>query len=213
MLGKQWLTRYLRHVGGSIPERCGDRQRKLGGLEEWYFRLVIEGLSILLQITLLLLSWGLSRYTWSLNTSVAGLVVALTALPVVFYLVIVVASSFSYRCPFQTPASLVLRAIRRNRSVRKLFTRVFSLAPPVSAQAGVAKFSLTTPHRLAGLLRKRNIENFPFWHPFRNTSRRDKPGAWCCTIPPALGSGFSKYESVSGWRGPWLETRPTPCVY
>ena len=28
MLGKQWLNRYLRHSGGFMIERCGDRQRK-----------------------------------------------------------------------------------------------------------------------------------------------------------------------------------------
>ena len=32
MLGKQWLNRYLRHTGGSVIERCGDRQRKFDGL-------------------------------------------------------------------------------------------------------------------------------------------------------------------------------------
>ena len=35
MLGKQWLNRYLRNSGGSMIERCGDRQRKYDGLEKW----------------------------------------------------------------------------------------------------------------------------------------------------------------------------------
>ena len=71
MLGKQWLNRYLRHTGGSMVERCGDRQRKFDGLEKWPFRLFIESLPIMLQIALLLLASGLSRYMWSVNTSVA----------------------------------------------------------------------------------------------------------------------------------------------
>ena len=29
MFGKQWLNRYLRNPGGSMIERCGDRQRKM----------------------------------------------------------------------------------------------------------------------------------------------------------------------------------------
>ena len=37
MLGKQWLNRYLRNSGGSVIERCGDRQRKFDELEKWPF--------------------------------------------------------------------------------------------------------------------------------------------------------------------------------
>jgi hypothetical protein len=55
MLGKQWLSRYLRHAGGSMIERCGDRQRKFDGLEKWPFRFCMESLPIMLQIALLLL--------------------------------------------------------------------------------------------------------------------------------------------------------------
>ena len=35
MLGKQWLNRYMRNSGGSMIERCGDRQRKFDGIEKW----------------------------------------------------------------------------------------------------------------------------------------------------------------------------------
>lgn len=38
-----------------MVECCGDRQRKLDGLEKWPFRLFIESLPIMLQIALLLL--------------------------------------------------------------------------------------------------------------------------------------------------------------
>ena len=44
MLGKQWLNRYLRHSGGSMIERCGDRQRKCDGLKKWPLRFFIESL-------------------------------------------------------------------------------------------------------------------------------------------------------------------------
>ena len=56
MLGKQWLNRYLRRAGGSMIERCGDRQRKCDGLQIWLFRLFIESLPVMLQIALLLLT-------------------------------------------------------------------------------------------------------------------------------------------------------------
>ena len=119
MLGKQWLNRYLRHTGGSTIERCGDRQRKFDGLEKWPFRLFIEGLPVVLQIALLLLTCGLSRHMWSVNTSVARVVISLTILGFLFYLAIVVAGASSYECPFQTPASMTLRHLRDSEAVRK----------------------------------------------------------------------------------------------
>ena len=122
MLGKQWLNRYLRHAGGSTVERSGDRQRKFDGLERWQFRLFVESLPIMLQIALLLLACGLSRYTWSVNTSVARVVISFTVLGILFYIGIVVAGASSYECPFQTPASATLRYIRDSRTTRRLLT-------------------------------------------------------------------------------------------
>ena len=110
-LGKQWLSRYLRNAGGSRTERCGDRQRKYDGLGKWPFNFFIEILPFMLQISLLLLSCGLCQYVWTLNTSVASILIALTALGVLFYLVVVVVGTSSYACPFQTPVSTALRSL------------------------------------------------------------------------------------------------------
>ena len=88
-----------------MMERCGDRQRKFDGLEKWPFRFFIESLPIMLQIALLLLASGLSRYMWSVNTSVARIVISFTIFGILFYIGIVVAGTSSYECPFQTPAS------------------------------------------------------------------------------------------------------------
>jgi len=126
MLGKQWLNRYLRHTGGSMVERCGDRQRKFDGLKKWPFRLFVESLPIMLQIALLLLTCGLSQYMWSVNTSVARVVINFTSLGILFYIGIVVAGTSSYECPFQTPASIGLRHLRVSGTVQKLLT---SLSP------------------------------------------------------------------------------------
>jgi hypothetical protein len=107
-------------------ERCADRQRKLDGLEKWPFKLFIESLPVMLQIALLLLSCGLSRYVWSVNLSVARVVISFTVLGIVFYLVIVIAGASSYECPFQTPASTTLRALRSNKATQRLLA---SLSP------------------------------------------------------------------------------------
>ena len=103
-----------------MVERCADRQRKIDGLEKWPFRLFIESLPVMLQIALLLLSCGLSRYVWSVNLSVARVVISFTVLGVIFYLGIVIAGTSSYECPFQTPASTTLRALRGKRLLANL---------------------------------------------------------------------------------------------
>ena len=124
MLGKQWLNRYLRHEGGSAIERCGDRQCKHDGLEKWPFHLFVESLPVMLQLSLLLLACGLCRYTWSINTSVAYILITLTVLGMMFYLAIVVSGTSSYECPFQTPASTRLRGLwKRIRSHKTLPAR------------------------------------------------------------------------------------------
>ena len=109
MLGKQWLNRYLRNSGGSMIERCGDRQRKCDGLEKWPLHFFVESLPVMLQAALLLLACGLCQHMWFINASVARTLISLTGLGVVFYVAIVISGTSSYACPFQTPASTALR--------------------------------------------------------------------------------------------------------
>lgn len=127
MLGKQWLNRYLRDTGGSISERCGDRQRKRNGVKKWPFEIFIESLPVMLQVALLLLAVGLTRYMWAINLSVARTLLGLTAFGVAFFVLIVVAGTSSYECPFQTPASLAFRAL----GVHRTFGRLASSLPPL----------------------------------------------------------------------------------
>jgi hypothetical protein len=120
MLGKQWLNRYLRDTGGSIAERCGDRQRKRNGIEKWPFEMFVESLPVMLQTALLLLGVGLARYLWTINVSVACTIIGLTAFGVAFFILVVIAGTSSYECPFQTPASLALRALGVHRTFGRL---------------------------------------------------------------------------------------------
>ena len=122
VLGKQWLNRYARHQGGSAAERCEDRQRKLNGLQRWPFRIVIESLPLLLQLSLLLLGAALSRFLWDVNQVVASVVAGFTAYGLCFYACIVIAGTLSYECPFQTPLSLILRSLGVNVLADKLLS-------------------------------------------------------------------------------------------
>ena len=111
MLGKQWLNRYTRHLGGSIDERCEDRQRKLDGLERYRFRIVIEIPPVLLQLSLLLLTFGLALFLWPLKRQVAWVVIGFILFGALSYTTILIIGTLSYDCPFQTPPSLVLRHV------------------------------------------------------------------------------------------------------
>ena len=110
MLGKQWLNRY---AVGSIADRSHYRQRKLDGMDAWCFNAVMESLPLTLQIALLLLGSALSRYLWELQPTVSRVTVGVTSLGVLLYLVIVVAGSLYTSCPYQTPASQIIRRIWR----------------------------------------------------------------------------------------------------
>jgi len=107
MLGKQWLNRYLQNSGGSMIECCGDCQHKCDGLQKWSFHLFIESLPVMLQVSLLL-ACGLCQHIWSVNASIALILIILTALGILFYAIIVIIGTSSYECPFHALTSTVL---------------------------------------------------------------------------------------------------------
>ena len=112
MLGKQWLNRYeSADMRGSAIERSQNRQRKLDGIDAWYFNSVMESLPLMLQVALLLLGCALSRYLWNIDTTIALVVLGITSVGVVFYLFVIIAGVATGSCPYQTPASLFLRYI------------------------------------------------------------------------------------------------------
>jgi hypothetical protein len=111
MLGKQWLN-HFRHVGhGTVNARGRQRQMKLDALYAWHFDAVLEGLPVLLQLSLLLFGVALSANLWTQQQIVACIVIGSTAFGAIFYALIVVAALISDACPFRTPASNRLRWI------------------------------------------------------------------------------------------------------
>ena len=143
MLGKQWLSRYLRRSGGSVIERCGDRQQKFDGLKKWQLHFFIESLPVMLQAALFLLACGLCRRMWSINPSVAYALTFLTGLGALFYVAIGIVGASSYACPFKTPLSSAFRRLWKwigpmikwafshiRQSWAWLSTSLHSLSPP-----------------------------------------------------------------------------------
>ena len=136
-------------------ERCGDRQRKCDGLEKWPFHLFVESLPIMLQVSLLLLACGLCRYTWSINTTVAYILITLTTLGTLFYFAIVVAGTSSYDCPFQTPASTRLRSLWKGiRSHENLIIRPTAAIGPLwkHATRPIVVAIISFKHAFAGII-------------------------------------------------------------
>ena len=124
MLGKQWLNQYAStEMRGTAVERARDRQRKLNGINTWYFEYVMESLPLMLQAALLLLGCALSRYLWEINTTIASVVLGVTAFGITFYIFIVVAGTASESCPYQTPGSRILRSAPS--TVASAFGRAF----------------------------------------------------------------------------------------
>ena len=82
-------------------------------MASWGFRLVMECLPLMLQVALLLLGCALSKYLFAIDHLVAWVVFGFTASGFLFYLIIVVAATVSYNCPFQTPLPLIIRFIIR----------------------------------------------------------------------------------------------------
>ena len=133
MLGKQWLNRYSKvDMRGSLIDRSRDRQRKMNGMADWGFKLVMESLPLMLQAALLLLGCALSKYLFTIDNLVAWVIVVFTASGFLFYLIIVIAAIVSYDCPFQTPVSLIVRHVgnlfkerKKHPQKSKWFPRTF----------------------------------------------------------------------------------------
>ena len=121
----QWLNPYDQiEMRGTLIHRSRHRHRKMTGMAAWHFDITMEALSVMLQIALLLFCYGLSRYLWNVNQTVAAVIIATSPLGFVFYVYIVSAATASYECPYQTPVSSLLRLliyydIRKNGLYRR----------------------------------------------------------------------------------------------
>jgi len=113
MLGKQWINRYLRSRGGSVAKKSRRRQRKLDGLKHWRFYLVIEIIPAMLQLALLLLGGALAVYLWKISRTVAQVILAFTLFGAALHVLFSLAATFYRNCPYQTPPSIIIRALVR----------------------------------------------------------------------------------------------------
>ena len=85
--------------------------KKLDGLESWYFSTILATLPIFLQLSLLFFGIALAANIWTLQHTVASVIMATTAFGLIFYFFTVVSSLKWPNCPFQTPVSTVLQHV------------------------------------------------------------------------------------------------------
>ena len=171
MLGKQWLNRYASvDVRGSAVERSYHRQRKLNGIVTWYFEHVMESLPVMLQFSLLLLGCALSQYLWTMDSTVASVVVGVTSFGVLVYILIVVVGTFNASCPYQTPGSRYARyLLKRSRNLHHILRATYSSFREI--HVGSAFISL--------LRRGRRWSSEPWWS-------KDNVGWYLMHVAPAL---------------------------
>ena len=132
MFGKQWLNHYeSTGMRESAIERSRSRQRKLGGMVEWYFNHVMQSLPLMLQSALLLLGCAISRYLWDIDLTIASVTASVTLFGAVFYIFIVIAGTVFESCPYQTPAAHLYRYILHYLRSRFLPT-LRSASPTIS---------------------------------------------------------------------------------
>ncbi|KAL1761313.1 hypothetical protein FB107DRAFT_269303 [Schizophyllum commune] len=105
VLVKQWLQAYQNHVSGSPRQQALTRQFRLIGVERWNLPLIVGLLPTLLHVSLLFFFVGLALYTFSLDTAIAYVVIALAGSAYSLYIVANVLPIFDPQCPYKTPLS------------------------------------------------------------------------------------------------------------
>ncbi|KAG8873439.1 hypothetical protein FRB98_009015, partial [Tulasnella sp. 332] len=112
VLAKQWLLHYTQTGQiGALETQCRKRQKKFSGARRWHLKTIVEVLPLLLQISLLAFFIGLIDFFWSLDTTIAALVMVLTGLASLAYTYTVIAATLFPDCPFQSHATELIRRI------------------------------------------------------------------------------------------------------
>jgi len=138
-LEKEWMNQYRRtDARGSVIDRCRERERKIGGVERWWFHIVTQS-TPLIQGSLALLFLALSRYLWEVDRMISSVVIGFTSLGFLLYIAMVAVSVLSFDCPFQTPLSLLIRSVVKKVKVRwKIWHITITANPAGLVEGGLA---------------------------------------------------------------------------
>ncbi|KAG9001666.1 hypothetical protein FRB94_004596 [Tulasnella sp. JGI-2019a] len=114
VLAKQWLLHYSQ-IGqvGELEKQCRKRQKKFAGAERWHLKSVVEFLPAVLQFSLLAFFIGLIDFFWSINTTIAAVVMSLFGMGLIAFVASLIAGVIDRDCPFQTHATQLLQRFVR----------------------------------------------------------------------------------------------------
>ena len=86
VLAKQWLGHFQtsRFGRGALHERCQRRRQKLDGPEAWHFSTILATLPIFLQLSLSCFGVPLAANIWTMQHTVASVIMVTTAFGVFF---------------------------------------------------------------------------------------------------------------------------------
>lgn len=112
VLAKEWLSEYER-VGEnrSLYIRGRQRHSKYVAMKEYHCEVVIQALGSVLQFSLFLFLVALAYWLWSINTTVASVVIAGVIATLIFYILTTVVSVSNEFSPFTTRVSATLRRL------------------------------------------------------------------------------------------------------
>ncbi|KAF9647449.1 hypothetical protein BDM02DRAFT_2678144 [Thelephora ganbajun] len=96
MQGAQLVNHYIQsHRGSAAKSR--DHQQKLGKMGRWHFRMIVEGIPVMLQIVPVLLLCAILQYAWTTNHPDARVVIVMALLGFGFLLTSVTVLGFRFR--------------------------------------------------------------------------------------------------------------------
>ncbi|KAG8941317.1 hypothetical protein FRC03_004653 [Tulasnella sp. 419] len=134
---KQWLTEYSNQGLAKAPHIHGtQRLMKYKGLECWHFRLIIDFLPVLLQLSLFLFLVGVVVFLWVLDMRIGIMQLILVVISVAAYSMTLIIGVTCPTSPFRTPLTKYLeKAISLYKQESRGVKSVHQLAQSIRYQS------------------------------------------------------------------------------
>jgi hypothetical protein len=127
VLVKGWINALAVDPSGSPRQVAHLRQSRHDGAEQWRLDHIIHSLPLLLLVALMLFLSGLAVFTWNLDRTIAGIVLAITSATALAYVASFVLPAVWLHCPFRAPFTEF--AYHQVYRIVRLFRRSTSMQP------------------------------------------------------------------------------------
>ncbi|KAG8963053.1 hypothetical protein FRC03_003488 [Tulasnella sp. 419] len=130
ILGKEMLSEYKNSGAlSTLPEQGRIRQRKYNGLKRFRFRLLMQLLPALLQLSLALFLIGIIDFMWQINFAIAAVVMVPVTVGLLAYCLSLIIALKHPDSPFQTSISKSFRLLlpKGKRALQALMVSILKL--------------------------------------------------------------------------------------